>query len=111
MESPFLGAAAAPLRAARLDQRDLLAGDPLPALDELDGIISFGGAQSVTEIDRYPYLVEEAALLREAVERDIPVLGDLPRRPAARARARRQRPEVAATGGDVGRSWRALAGR
>ena len=75
LEEPFLGAAAAPLRAARLDHRDLLAGDPLPGLDAVDGIISFGGAQSVTEIDRYPYLLEESAFLKRAVERDVPVLG------------------------------------
>jgi GMP synthase (glutamine-hydrolysing) len=75
LESPFLGAAAAPLQAARLDHRDLLAGDPLPDLDEVDGIVSFGGAQSVTEIDRYPYLLAEAELLREAVARELPVLG------------------------------------
>jgi len=75
LESPFLGAAAAPLAAARLDHHDLLAGDPLPELDAIDGLISFGGAQSVTEIDRYPYLLAEAELLREAVARDLPVLG------------------------------------
>jgi GMP synthase (glutamine-hydrolysing) len=75
LDSPFLGAAEAPLRAARLDHRNLLEGDPLPKLDEIDGIISFGGAQSVTEIERYSYLIEEADLLREAIERDVPVLG------------------------------------
>src|SRR3954467_2255176 len=74
LESPFLGAAAAPLSAARLDHRDLLGGDPLPDLGEVDGLVSFGGAQSVTEIDRYPYLLAEAELLREAVARDVPVL-------------------------------------
>src|SRR5215207_9691328 len=75
LESPFLGAAEAPLRAASLSHHDRLAGDPLPDLEAVDGIVSFGGAQSVTEIERYPYLVEEAALLREAIARDVPVLG------------------------------------
>ena len=75
LESPFLGAAEAPLKAARLTHHDRLAGDPLPRLDEVDGILSFGGTQSVTEIERYDYLVEEAELLREAVAREIPVLG------------------------------------
>ena len=75
LESPFLGAAEAPLRAARLTHHDRLAGDPLPDLDAVDGLVSFGGAQSVTEIDRYPYLLEETELLRAAVERDLPVLG------------------------------------
>ncbi len=50
-------------------------GDPLPDLDDADGIVVFGGAESVTEIERYPYLQDEAALLRRAVERDVPVLG------------------------------------
>jgi len=78
LEHPFLGGAEAPLRAAgaRLDHRDLLAGDPLPGLDEIDGIITFGGAQSVTEIDRHPCLLEEAELLRQAVARELPVLPD-----------------------------------
>ena len=75
LESPFLGAAEAPLRAARLTHHDRLAGDPLPDLDAVDGIISFGGAQSVTEIERYDYLLEEVELLREAAARDVPVLG------------------------------------
>ena len=75
LEAPFLGAAEAPLRAARLTHHDRLAGDRLPDLEEVDGIISLGGAQSVTEIERDPYLLEEAALLREATERGVPVLG------------------------------------
>ena len=75
LKTPFLGAAEAPLRAARLTHHDRPAGDPLPDLGAVDGIISFGGAQSVTEIDRYPYLLEETALLREATERGVPVLG------------------------------------
>ena len=75
LESPFLGGAEGPLRAARLIHHDLLAGDPLPDLDAVDGIISFGGAQSVTEIEEYPYLIDEAELLRRAAEQDVPVLG------------------------------------
>jgi GMP synthase (glutamine-hydrolysing) len=72
---PMPGAAAAALRGARLDHRHLRDGDPLPDLDEVDGIVSFGGDQSVLELERYPYLVEEVAFLRAAVERDVPVLG------------------------------------
>ena len=54
---------------------DRLGGDPLPDLEAVDGLVTFGGAESVTEIDRYPYLLEEAELLREAVAGDVPVLG------------------------------------
>lgn len=77
LDRPVLGFAEAPLRAAGLaiDERDLPRSDPLPALDEVAGIVSFGGVQSVTEIERHPYLEAEAQLLREAVEREVPVLG------------------------------------
>src|SRR3954462_2186970 len=66
----FLGNAGPPLREHELDER--FRGDPLPALDEVDAIVSFGGEQAV--LDREP-LEAEAARLREAVERDVPVLG------------------------------------
>ena len=77
LERPFLGYAAEPLAAAgvELDERDLRRGDPLPSLDEVDGILAFGGEQSVREIDRYPYLVAEAELMREAVSAGVPLLG------------------------------------
>jgi GMP synthase (glutamine-hydrolysing) len=49
--------------------------DPLPDLSAVDGLVVFGGAESVTEIDRHPYLLDEMALLHEAVAQDVPVLG------------------------------------
>jgi GMP synthase (glutamine-hydrolysing) len=58
-----------------LDERFLLGGDPLPTLDQVDGVLSLGGEQSVRDIARDPLLTAEAALLREAVERGLPVLG------------------------------------
>lgn len=74
---PSLGLAAAPLRAAGLglDERRVTEGDPLPRLDDVAGIISFGGAHSVRDIASEPALQAEAALLREAVDRELPVLG------------------------------------
>jgi len=77
LEHPSLGAAERPLNdaGAQLDGRYLRRGDPLPDLDAVDGLIALGGEQSVTELERYPYLHEEAELLREAVEREVPVLG------------------------------------
>jgi GMP synthase-like glutamine amidotransferase len=77
LPEPFLGLAERPLRDAglTLDERDLLKGDELPRLDEADGILSFGGSQSVVDIDRDPLLTAEARLLREAVEAKVPVLG------------------------------------
>ncbi len=75
LEQPFLGNAEAPLRRAgvTLDERNLTRGDPLPALDEVDGILSFGGAQSV--LDEEPALQAEARLLGDAAGAGVPVLG------------------------------------
>jgi GMP synthase (glutamine-hydrolysing) len=77
LDRPFLGGAAAPLRASglELDQRDLKRGDPLPAPGEADAILSLGGDQSVRDIARYDYLEAEAELLREEAERGTPILG------------------------------------
>jgi GMP synthase (glutamine-hydrolysing) len=77
LEHAFTGHAGPALRAAgvQIDERRLRDGDPLPALDEIDGILSLGGEQSVRDIDREPVLAAEAALLGEAVERGLPVLG------------------------------------
>jgi GMP synthase (glutamine-hydrolysing) len=73
----FTGHAGPPLAAAgaSLDERRLLAGDALPAVEEFDGIVAFGGEQSVRDIARNPLLRAEAELLRDAVERGVPVLG------------------------------------
>jgi GMP synthase (glutamine-hydrolysing) len=65
----------AALGGARLEHLHPHRGDPFPQPEEVDGIVVFGGAESVTEIDRYPYLLTEAKLLRDAVARDVPVLG------------------------------------
>jgi len=77
LEPPAMGHAAAILDAAGLtfDERLISAGEPLPALDEVAGILSLGGRESVTELERYPYLVDEARLLREAVDAGVPVFG------------------------------------
>ena len=77
LEHAFTGHAGHALRAAgvELDERRLRDGDPLPVLDEVDGVLSLGGEQSVRDIDREPALAAEAALLREAVGRELPVFG------------------------------------
>jgi GMP synthase (glutamine-hydrolysing) len=73
----FTGHAGRPLVAAgaSLDERRLLDGDALPAVEEFDGIVAFGGEQSVRDIARDPVLTAEAELLRDAVARGVPVLG------------------------------------
>ena len=77
LERPFTGLVGRALHAAglELDERHLRRGDPLPSLDEVSGVVSFGGEQSVTEIDRYPYLEAQAELMREAVAREVPLFG------------------------------------
>jgi GMP synthase (glutamine-hydrolysing) len=77
LKAPFAGHAGPALRAAgvELDERFLVAGDPLPAVDEVDGILALGGEPSVREIDGDPMLAAEADLLREAVGNGLPVLG------------------------------------
>ena len=77
LEQPFLGHAEAPLRAAglTLDERFLGAGDSLPDLREVHGIIALGGAQSAADLAAEPVLAAEAELLGDAVGLGLPVLG------------------------------------
>ena len=75
LAQPFLDLAEGPLLAAELelDERDLAGGDRLPRLDEVDAVLTFGGAQSAVGPD--PELVSEIELLRDAVAAGVPVLG------------------------------------
>jgi GMP synthase (glutamine-hydrolysing) len=77
LDRAFTGHAGTAIRAAgvELDERHLRAGEPAPALDEIDGLLSLGGDQSVRDIESDPMLLAEAALLRDAVEAGVPVLG------------------------------------
>jgi GMP synthase (glutamine-hydrolysing) len=77
LDRAFTGHAGTAIRAAgvELDERRLRAGEPLPSLSEVDGLLSLGGDQSVRDIARDPMLTAEAALLREAVEAGVPVFG------------------------------------
>ena len=58
-----------------LDERRPAAGDALPALEEVDGIVTFGGSQSVLDLERDAALRAERGLLRDAVAAGVPVLG------------------------------------
>jgi GMP synthase (glutamine-hydrolysing) len=51
------------------------AGDPLPGLAGVDGVIVMGGAQSVVTIGDDAALTAEAVWLQDALRRGIPVLG------------------------------------
>jgi GMP synthase-like glutamine amidotransferase len=56
-------------------ERHALAGDTLPAVDEVAGIVSLGGRQSATRAAADPFLAAEVALLRAALDDDVPILG------------------------------------
>ena len=46
-----------------------------PSLDGYQGLIVLGGPMNVDETDRHPHLAVEIDLVREAIDRGIPVLG------------------------------------
>jgi GMP synthase (glutamine-hydrolysing) len=46
-----------------------------PQLEEIGGLIVFGGETNVDDIDRHPYLLTQRALMRRAVDAGLPVLG------------------------------------
>ena len=53
----------------------LFAGDPLPRAADVDGLIAMGGPMSVNDEDKLDWLRPEKQLVRDAVDRGIPVLG------------------------------------
>jgi GMP synthase-like glutamine amidotransferase len=59
-----------PLRVVRL-----YAGDALPEIAAGDGIVAMGGPMSVNDGSLHPWIGPEIALLRDASDRDIPLLG------------------------------------
>lgn len=46
-----------------------------PGLDDIAGLVVFGGEMNVDEIERYPYLLSQRQLMRGAVDAGLPVLG------------------------------------
>lgn len=53
----------------------LWAGDELPAIGTIDGLIVMGGPMGVYDEDRFPWLADEKACIREAIAQQKPVLG------------------------------------
>jgi GMP synthase-like glutamine amidotransferase len=62
-------------RGAEISYTRWFAGDPVPVLDGFDMLIAMGGPMSVNDEQDLPWLKDEKAALRNAIERDIPVLG------------------------------------
>lgn len=54
---------------------DVAAGEPLPSVDGLAGLVSLGGPMGVPDADDHPWMAQETDLLRRAVEAEVPVLG------------------------------------
>jgi GMP synthase (glutamine-hydrolysing) len=54
---------------------DLAAGQPLPAAEDLAGVISLGGPGGLDDETTPDWLQPERELLRTAAEREVPVLG------------------------------------
>src|SRR6266851_5685743 len=46
-----------------------------PALEEIGGLIVFGGEMNADETDQHPYLLTQRELMRRAVDAGLPVLG------------------------------------
>lgn len=62
-------------RGAEIAYTRFFAGEPVPALDEIDLLIALGGPMSVNDEADLPWLVAEKQAVREAVAREAPVLG------------------------------------
>lgn len=74
-EGPAEIAGWARTRGHELEVRRLFAGEPLPALDALDGLVAMGGPMSANDGARHSWLEDERALLERAIEAERPVLG------------------------------------
>ena len=54
---------------------ELGSGELPPPLDKFDTLIVLGGPMGVYEMDRYPHLMTGSRIIREAINRDMKVLG------------------------------------
>ena len=50
-------------------------GNELPPLDQVSGVVVFGGAMNVDMTDEHPFLLDERTFVRQALEAGIPCLG------------------------------------
>jgi GMP synthase-like glutamine amidotransferase len=62
-------------RGAEVSYTRCFAGDPVPALAGFDMVIAMGGPMSVNDEGDLPWLKDEKLAVRDAIARDIPVLG------------------------------------
>lgn len=50
-------------------------GDSLPRVEDIGALVMMGGRMGAYETEEHPFLAEEMALARQAVEKEVPVLG------------------------------------
>lgn len=62
-------------RGAEVSYTRCFAWDAVPALEGFDAVIAMGGPMSVNDEAQLPWLKEEKRAIRDAIARDIPVLG------------------------------------
>ncbi len=55
----------------------LYLGDPLPALDQIDGLLVLGGPMGIEDINNplYPWLNDEISFIKECQLKDLPTIG------------------------------------
>ncbi len=74
-ETPAQIAAWAMARGYHWQGTHLYAGEPLPQLEDIDGLIVMGGSMGVNDEEEYDWLKPEKAFLREAIAHGLPILG------------------------------------
>jgi GMP synthase-like glutamine amidotransferase len=76
-ENETFGVAAAGFAARGVDVKEHRgpAGDQLPEVDAVSGVVVFGGAMNVDMTDEYPFLLEERAFVRRSIDAGLPCLG------------------------------------
>jgi len=60
---------------AHLAVVDAQAGEALPELDGVSGVVMFGGSMNVDEVEDYPFLRDVRCLTRRAIDERVPYLG------------------------------------
>ncbi|HXR40988.1 MAG TPA: type 1 glutamine amidotransferase [Acidothermaceae bacterium] len=74
VEGPGLIAVALERAGARVDVRRMYCGEPLPAADEIAGLVVMGGPMNALDDAAFPHLPAERQLLAACVQREVPVL-------------------------------------